>query len=70
MGTTKKEENRKPRKKETEGPETNEIVCKGLLLVPIHKDTKSDLETENESVVVGHHKKNRKARKEEHKARS
>ena len=62
MDTTKKKENRKPRKKGTEGPEgpeTKEIVCKGLSLLPTHRDTKRDLKTEKEGVVVGHSKKRR-----------
>ena len=60
MDTTKKEENRKPRKKRTEGPEgpeTKEIVCKGLSLLPTHRDTKRDLKTEKEGVVVEHQRK-------------
>ena len=32
----------------------------GLLLVPIHRDTRTNLKTENGGVVKGHNKKRRK----------
>ena len=40
--------------------EANEIVCQGLLLVPIHRDTQIDSKTEKGGVVKGHSKKRRK----------
>ena len=57
---TKEKKNRNPRQKGTVGLETKEIVCKGLLLLPAHKDTRRDLKTEKGGVVVGHNKKRRK----------
>ena len=40
MDTAKKEENRKPRKKGTEGQKLRRIGCQGLSLVPIHEKGK------------------------------
>ena len=36
------------------------ITLLGLLLVPIHRDTLTNLKTENGGVVKGHNKKRRK----------
>jgi hypothetical protein len=58
--TTKKEENRKPRKKRNRKPEAKESFCQGLSLVPIHRDAQIDLKTEKGGVVKGHNKKRRK----------
>jgi hypothetical protein len=46
------------------------MVCKGLLLVPIHRDTQKDLKTEMGGVVWDTTKKEekRKPRKKEQKA--
>ena len=60
MDTTKKEENRKPRKKRNRRPESQESVNQGLLLVPIHRDTLMDSKTKKGSVVEGLIKKRRK----------
>ena len=51
------EENRNTRKKETEA---NKTLCKGLSLVPIHRDTQIDSKTEKGGVVKEHSKKRRK----------
>ena len=65
--TAKKEENRKSRKKGSQRSEANEIVCQGLSLVPIHRDTQIDLKIEKGGVVKGHSKKRRKIENQEKK---
>jgi hypothetical protein len=51
MRHNKKRRKKKTKKKRNRRHEAKEMVCQGLLLVPIHRDTQKDLKTEMGGLV-------------------